>query len=197
MKNVDEMKRMQEKQDAQAVQDFIERTDMILAHYVLNMNPKVNINIKYFNTDYPRLEKITKGDWIDLRVDTILDNPRTDSVFKQCGEIQYSKGEIITFGLGVAMQIPDGYEAYVLPRSSTFKHWGFLQTNGMGVIDNTYCGDNDEWSVQFVATRDGSIRRFDRVCQFRIQKNQPAISFKQVDTLDNPDRDGRGSTGRA
>ena len=195
------------KDEAQTIQEFIDRTDLVLTHYIMSMNQKPKIAIKYFNTDYPVLEKIPKGDWIDLRVDSIKNHrfigkdtnhdDRTDKILKQCGEINYGKGEIITFGLGVAMELPEGYEAIVAPRSSTFKHWGFIQTNGIGVIDNTYCGNDDEWSVQFLTTRSGSIRRFDRVCQFRIQKNQPALEFKTVSNLDNPNREGRGSTGRA
>ena len=196
-----------QKDEAQTIQEFIDRTDLVLTHYIMSMNQKPKIAIKYFNTDYPVLEKIPKGDWIDLRIDSIKDHRfvdkdanhdyRTDKILKQCGEIHYGKGEIITFGLGVAMELPEGYEAIVAPRSSTFKHWGFIQTNGIGVIDNTYCGNDDEWSVQFLTTRSGSIRRFDRVCQFRIQKNQPALEFKTVSTLDNPNREGRGSTGKA
>lgn len=163
----------------------------------------MKIKIKYFNKDYPRLKKIEQGDWIDLRVDTIkehkiltrnkcedwLDAPTKFTV------LNYKKGDIIKFGLGVAMELPPGYEAIVAPRSSTFKHWGLILTNSLGVIDNSYCGDNDEWQAEFIAVRDGSINRFDRVCQFRIQKKQPDFEFTEVERLENEDRGGFGTTG--
>jgi len=152
----------------------------------------MKIKIKYFNKDYPRLEKISKGDWIDLRVDGLI----------QCKSkmiadtFDYRKGDVIKFGLGVAMELPEGYEAEIRPRSSTFKHWGLIQTNSVGTIDNSYCGDNDEWQIEFIAMRDGVINRFDRVCQFRIWEKQPEFSFVEVDKLGNEDRGGYGSTGR-
>lgn len=162
----------------------------------------MEIKVKYFNKDYPRIEKITKGDWIDLRVDNIKKTQRQSKIFDNITDtvkfntIYYQKGDVIKFGLGVAMELPDGYEAIVAPRSSTFKHWGLIQTNGIGVIDNSYCGDNDEWCIEFIAMRDGEINRFDRVCQFRIQENQPEIEIKEVNHLGNKDRGGYGSTGR-
>ena len=163
----------------------------------------MKIKIKYFSKDYPRLEKIAKGDFIDLRVDNIqrhhyiingiyegwLDGPIRPTKFS------YSKGDIIKFGLGVAMELPKGYEAEIRPRSSTFKHWGLIQTNSVGTIDNSYKGDNDEWQIEFIAMRDGTINRFDRVCQFRIWEKQPEFDFVEVDNLGNDDRGGFGSTG--
>ena len=171
----------------------------------------MEIKVKYFSNDYPRLEKLEKGDWIDLRVDSIdkvisvsdgeLDDIDIESInngFKLdlFGDLHYFKGDIIKFNLGVAMELPDGYEALIAPRSSTFKRWGLLQTNTPGVIDNVYNGDNDEWGIEFIATRDGIINRHDRVCQFRIQKNQPKFNIVEVKHLDNQDRGGYGTTGR-
>ena len=170
----------------------------------------MNIDIKYFSKDYPKLEKIEDGDWIDLRVDNIKNYSYTtgyemenstvkaiDTLFSIDEELTYEKGDVIKFGLGVAMKLPKGYEAIVVPRSSTFKHWGLMQTNSIGIIDNSYCGDEDEWQIEFLATRDGVIRRFDRVCQFRILKNQPSLAFNETDELDDINRGGFGSTGRA
>jgi len=166
------------------------------------------INIKYFSEDYPRLEKIEKGDWIDLRVDSIKewesnrciltgkDKEKLASLPMLESVVKYEKGDVIKFGLGVAMELPENYEAIVLPRSSTFTHWGLVQTNSSGVIDNSYNGNNDEWQIEFIAMKDGEINRFDRVCQFRIQKNQPNIKLNEVDKLENKDRGGYGTTGK-
>lgn len=162
----------------------------------------MKIKIKYFSKDYPRLEKISKSDWIDLRVDSIKRTKRKSNLFDniintiKADTIFYQEGDIIKFGLGVAMELPKGYEAEIRPRSSTFKHWGLIQTNSVGTIDNSYCGDNDEWQIEFIAMRDGSINRFDRVCQFRIWEKQPEFDFVEVDKLGNEDRGGYGSTGR-
>lgn len=155
------------------------------------------IEIKYFNDDYPRLEKFDNGDFIDLRVDSINQwNGRDCNNDIEWNTATYNKGDIIRFGLGVAMKLPEGYEAILVPRSSTFKHWGFIQTNSQGVIDQTYCSDKDLWMVEYIATRDGEINRHDRVAQFRIQKNQPEIEFKEVDRLNGEKRGGFGSSGR-
>ena len=93
------------------------------------------------------------------------------------------------------MKIPDGYEVHIAPRSSTFKKWGLIQTNGVGVIDNTYCGDSDIWGMPVYATRDTVVNVNDRICQFRIMKNQPKIEFEEVDELEGVARGGFGSTG--
>lgn len=139
-----------------------------------------NIRIKYFNDNINKIEKISKGDWIDLRC---------------AKETELKAGDFALIPLGVAMEIPEGFEAYVVPRSSTFKNWGIIQTNSMGIIDNTYCGDNDQWFMPVYATRDTVIKENDRICQFRIIQNQPLVEFEIVDTLDNEDRGGHGSTG--
>lgn len=138
------------------------------------------IRIKYANQLLERIKKINSGDWVDLR----------------CSEdIELKAGEFRLIPLGVAMQLPDGYEAHVVPRSSTFKNFGIIQTNSMGVIDESYCGDNDFWFFPAYALRDTRINFNDRICQFRIVKHQPSINFEEVEVLDNKDRGGHGSTG--
>lgn len=140
------------------------------------------IKIRYFFDDIERLRYIDgKSDWIDLR----------------CAErTELRAGEFRLIPLGVAMELPEGYEAHVVPRSSTFKTWGILQVNSMGVIDQSYCGDNDQWRMPVYATRDTVIEVNDRICQFRIMKNQPKLEFIECDHLTGPDRGGFGSTGK-
>lgn len=139
------------------------------------------IKIKYFTKDIERLEKISKGDWIDLRA---------------AEKIVFNKGEFKLIPLGVAMQLPKGYEAHVVPRSSTYKNFGIIQTNSMGVIDESYCGDNDQWFFPAYALRDTVINVNDRICQFRIMEHQPELEFEAVEELFNEDRGGHGSTGK-
>ena len=138
------------------------------------------IQIKYHCDDIDKIEKIEVGDWIDLRA---------------AESVTMSKGEYALISLGVSMKLPEGYEAHVVPRSSTFKKWGVLQTNSFGVIDNSYSGTNDIWRFPALAIRDTVINKNDRICQFRIVKRQPEIEFIEVDTLDAIDRGGFGSTG--
>lgn len=138
------------------------------------------IKIKYFSEDAKKLEKIAQGDWIDLYSNE---------------DVKLAAGENKIIPLGIAMQLPSGYEAHLAPRSSTFKKWGILQTNSVGVIDESYCGDNDQWGMSVYATRDTEIRKGDKICQFRIVKKQPSIFFVRVDELNNVDRGGFGSTG--
>lgn len=111
-------------------------------------------------------------------------------------KVELKAGESSKIPLGVAMMLPDGFEAHVAPRSSTFKNWGILQTNSVGIIDSSYCGDNDEWAMPVYATRDTTIEKGDRVCQFRLMEKQPVVNFKRVDKLNAPDRGGFGSTGK-
>ena len=106
-------------------------------------------------------------------------------------------GEFRLIPLGIAMELPKGYEAHVVPRSSTFKSFGIIQTNSMGVIDETYCGDNDQWFMPAYALRDTRIHVNDRICQFRIMEHQPELFFEETDALLNGDRGGFGSTGKA
>ncbi len=140
------------------------------------------VKIKYFTDKIEKLRYIDgKSDWIDLRA-------AEDVVMKA--------GEWKLIPLGVAMQLPEGYEAHVVPRSSTYKNFGLVQTNSMGVIDASYCGDNDQWFVPMYAVRDTEIHVNDRICQFRIMENQPTINFFEVESLDGADRGGFGSTGK-
>ena len=138
------------------------------------------IKIKYFND---KLEKLTyidgKSDWIDLRA---------------AEDVDLKQGEFKLIPLGVAMQLPKGYEAHIVPRSSTFKNFGIIQTNHQGVVDCSYCGDNDQWFMPVLAVRDTHISFNDRICQFRIMENQPKIAFDEVVSLSSTDRGGLGST---
>lgn len=138
------------------------------------------IKIKYFTNEIDKITKIEKGDWIDLRSATT---------------IELKKGEFKLIPLGIAMQLPNGYEAHIVPRSSTYKNFGVIQTNHQGVVDESYCGDNDQWFFPAYALRDTVINVNDRICQFRIIKKQPEILFEEVECLGNEDRGGCGSTG--
>ena len=110
--------------------------------------------------------------------------------------MELKSGEYRLIRLGVAIELPKGYEALVVPRSSTFKNFGILQTNSIGVIDESYCGDNDEWKYPALAMRDTVININDRICQFRIIKHQDFFEFEEVDKLNGVDRGGFGSTGK-
>ena len=121
-----------------------------------------------------------KSDWIDLR----------------CAEtVEMKKDEFKLIPLGIAIKLPEGYEAHIVPRSSTYKNFGIIQTNHMGVVDESYCGDGDQWYMPAYALRDTKIEKGDRVCQFRIMRHQPAINFEECESLGSPDRGGIGSTG--
>ena len=140
------------------------------------------IKIKYFSDEIRWLTYTAgKSDWIDLRA---------------AKEIELKKGEYALIPLGVAMELPKGYEAHVIPRSSTYKNFGILQTNSCGLIDESYCGDNDQWFFPALAVRDTVIHVNDRICQFRIMEHQPAVVFEETETLSGEDRGGFGSTGR-
>lgn len=147
---------------------------------VVQKNTPPKIKVKYFSEDYPRLEQTEKGDWIDLRADET---------------VEYGAGDFLLVKLGVAMELPEGYEAIVAPRSSTFKNYGVIMTNSLGVIDNSYKGNNDEWQFPMLATRKGKISRGDRICQFRIQKSMGKVVLNEVEKLENADRNGFGSSG--
>ena len=148
----------------------------------------MKIKIKYFD-NAKELNMIEKGNWCDLYANKDMFIP---------------EGEKMMIPLGVAMQLPEGYEAHVVPRSSTFKTWGIIQTNHMGVIDNSYCGDNDQWFYpayclepkNFIDNQYGTlIRKGDKIAQFRIIEVQPKLEFEKVELLGNKDRGGFGSTG--
>ena len=143
------------------------------------------IKVKYFENHegltVEPLKKIDKGDWIDLRANET---------------ISLRKGDFRLIPLGIGMKLPEGYEAHIVPRSSTFKNYGILQTNSTGIIDNSYSGNNDQWLMPVYATKNTIIQRNDRICQFRIVKQQPTIEFNTVDFLDDVDRMGFGSSGK-
>ena len=142
----------------------------------------MKIRIKYFSQEIEKLRYVDgKSDWIDLRA---------------AKEVELKKGEFALIPLGVAMELPAGYEAHVVPRSSTFKNFGVIQTNHMGVIDESYCGDSDQWYMPVLAVRDTEIHVNDRICQFRIVRHQPPLKFTRTDVLGNEDRGGHGSTGK-
>ena len=139
------------------------------------------IKIKYFTDKIDKLACIGgKSDWIDLRA---------------AENVTLKKGDFKLISLGVAMALPEGYEAHLVPRSSTFKNFGVIRANSVGIIDNSYCGDNDVWCFPAFAVRDTEIHVNDRICQFRIVKNQPAVRFDEVTFLEGNDRGGFGSTG--
>lgn len=140
------------------------------------------IKIKYFDNEIDKVEKISKGDWIDLR---------------SAETIHLKKGEFHLIPLGVGMILPDGYEANIVPRSSTYKNFKVLQTNFFAIIDNSYSGDNDQWFYSVIAMEDTVINKNDRICQFRINKIQSEIEFEEVEHLDDVSRGGFGSTGKA
>lgn len=141
----------------------------------------MEIKIKYFDNEIDKIKNIeNKSDWYDLRASETI-------VLKA--------GEFALIPLGVGMILPNGYEANIVPRSSTFKNFGILQTNCFAVIDNSYSGDNDMWRLPVYATRDVVINKNDRICQFRINKKQPVTDFVEVEHLNSNDRGGFGSTG--
>lgn len=141
-------------------------------------NP-LSIKIKYFR-DIEPIQKFENGDWIDLRSGI---------------DIDLKAGDQALIPLGVGMILPEGYEAHVVPRSSTLKKFGIIQGNHMGIIDNSYSGDEDEWLMSVIAVRDTHISKNDRICQFRIMKKQPKLVFEQVVSLNAISRGGFGSTG--
>ena len=151
----------------------------------------MNIPVKYF-ADIDKLEYVEgKSDWIDLRA---------------AEDIVLKKDEFKLIPLGIAMQLPAGYEAHIVPRSSTFKNYGIIQTNHMGIVDEKYCGDNDQWFLPVYclqprhSDKAGNpvtiIYKNERICQFRIEKHQPKLTFDEVTELGNEDRGGHGSTGK-
>lgn len=154
-------------------------------NYSTGPSPKIapreeTIRIKYFTHEIWKLQYIDKGNWIDLRA---------------AEDIKMKAGEFKLIPLGVAIELPQGYEAIMAPRSSTFKKYGVFEANSIGVIDESYCGDNDMWRFAAYATRDTFIAQNERICQFRIIEHQPHLNFETVESLGNVDRSGFGSTG--
>ncbi len=141
-----------------------------------------SIRIKYHDPGMPRISKISIGDWIDLRAaETIV----------------MKKGEFKMFPLGVSMELPKGYEAIIAPRSSTFRKYGIILVNSIGIIDESFNGDGDQWQYLALAMRDTVIPKYERICQFRLMAHQPPVEFIEVLELGNKDRGGIGSTGRS
>ena len=142
------------------------------------------LRIKYKDETIPRLKKLEKGDWIDLAAaEDVVIKPMS---FK-------------LIDLGIAMKLPEGYEAHIVPRSSTFKHWHIIQTNHMGVIDNSYCGPEDWWkfpAFNLSTTEAALIKKGERICQFRIEKQQPDVFFYELNFQEGVNRGGFGSTGK-
>ena len=139
------------------------------------------IKIKYFDKEIDKITKVENGDWIDLRA---------------AETVEMKAGDFKLIPLGVGMILPEGYEAHIVPRSSTYKNFGIIQTNHQAVIDESYCGDNDQWLYPAYALRDTIIYKNDRICQFRIVRKMPAINIEEVEHLTDKDRGGIGSSGR-
>lgn len=138
------------------------------------------IKIKYVKDGMEKIEQIENGDWIDLRI---------------AEDVHLEPNEFKLIPLGVAMALPTNYEALVIPRSSTFKKYGIIQANSIALIDETYCGNNDEWKFPAYATRKVYIPKNTRICQFRIFKHQPEVELIEAEHLHGTDRGGFGSTG--
>ena len=138
------------------------------------------IKIKYINKDLTKIQKTINGDWIDLRA---------------AEKVEMKAGEFKLISLGIAVKLPLNCEAHIVPRSSTFKNFGIIQTNHMGVIDESYCGDSDVWFFPAYALRDTTINFNDRICQFRVINKMPQVNIVEVDELGNKNRGGHGSSG--
>ncbi len=142
----------------------------------------MEIKIKYFSDKIEKLRFIDgKSDWMDLRASA---------------EVSLKKGEFALIPLGIGLELPPGFEAHVVPRSSTFTSFGILQTNSMGVIDESYCGDQDQWYFPALAVRDTRIHINDRICQFRIMEHQPSFTLVEANRLEGKNRGGFGSSGK-
>ena len=141
----------------------------------------MKIKVRYQNEAAKPIQQAHSGEWYDLR----------------CAEdVRMRRGEFKVFSLGVSIELPKGYEALVAPRSSTFRRYGILPVNSMGIIDESYCGDEDEWHFLAYATKPVVLHKDERICQFRIIEHQPKLNMVEVDTLGNANRGGIGSTGR-
>lgn len=142
----------------------------------------LQVKIKYFDESLEKIQKISIGDWIDLR----------------CSEtLELKKGKQYDLPLGVAMELPKGYEAWLTSRSSMAKKFHIFHCDDMGIIDGSYCGNNDMWKLPVIALEDVTINKNDRICQFRLHEVMPEVEFIEVKQLDNPDRGGLGSTGKS
>ena len=172
------------KVDAEYLRDkeVCDAKEIDMAIRLLKGDEKMNIKIKYHTDEIEKLRYIDgKSDWIDLR---------------SAEDVELKAGDFKLISLGVSMELPKGYEAHIVPRSSTFKTWGIIQTNSMGIVDESYRGDSDIWKMPVYATRDTIIHKNDRICQFRIEKHQPTIEFEEVEHLEGEERGAFGSTGK-
>lgn len=141
------------------------------------------IKIKYHVKELEKLRYIDgKSDWIDLRV---------------AEDVKMKAGEFRLISMGISVELPKGYEMWILPRSSAFKNFGVIQTNAMGVVDESFCGDNDIIHMPILAMRDTEMHINDRIGQFRIAKHQAEIHFMEVEHLNHADRGGFGTTGKS
>ena len=157
---------------------------------------KLNLKVRYIDKGIEEMVKIEKGDLIDLRASSIKVNGE-DKELKENGVVKYKAGDVVFVGLGFAMEMPKGYKANVYPRSSTFKNYGLILTNSVGQIDNTYCGNDDEWKVMLYALKDGEIAYNDRIVQMEVMKAMPSrVNILTVDNLGGSNRGGYGSTGK-
>ena len=147
------------------------------------MQVEAKLKIKYHVKELEKLRYIDgNSDWIDLRV---------------AENVSMKQGEYRLISMGISVEIPKGYEMLIVPRSSAYKNFGILQTNAMGVVDESFCGDNDIIHMPILAMRDTEIHINDRIGQFRLMPHQPEVHFIEVDHLDNEDRGGFGTTGKA
>lgn len=162
--------------DDQRVVEDVPRKD--IQEYKAPARP-LKIKVKYF-ADIEKIKPISIGDWIDLRA---------------AEDVELKAGEFKLIPLGVGMKLPTNYEANIVPRSSTFKNWGILQTNHYAIIDNSFSGNNDQWFFPVYATRDTLIEKDSRICQFRLNEIMPKIIIEEVESLDEISRGGHGSTG--
>ena len=137
--------------------------------------------IKYHNKNIDKIKKTEKGDWIDLRA---------------AETVELKKGDFKLISLGVSIKLPKGYEAHIAPRSSTFKNYGIIQVNSVGVVDESYCGEDDIWKMPVFATRDTVINENERICQFRIMQKMPELEIVETEVLEGESRGGFGSTGK-
>lgn len=140
----------------------------------------MQLKVKYHYDNLTRIEKFDQGDWMDLR---------------NAEEVVMKKGDFMYIPLGISVEMPVGYEAHIVPRSSTYKRYGIIQANHMGVVDNDYNGDEDRWYMPAIAMRDTTIPVDNRICQFRLIRNQEPLTLVEVETLGNYARGGLGSTG--
>ena len=145
------------------------------------MNYDNGIRVMYHNKNLEgTIKQVPDSAWIDLRA---------------AETVEMEPGEFRIISLGISVEIPPGFEAHIAPRSSTFKHFGVLQVNGVGVVESSYCGEDDVWGFPALAMRKTIIHEGDRICQFRIMREMGPLDIETVDSLSNKSRGGFGSTG--